>query len=359
MSQYLAAILNKACTDKFPHVLPDSRTLIRQLDGVRVARDSILVTYDVVDMYPSIDKAAAVRAAAASVPARQRGMVEEMASFVLDNTYCTRDGIVYQQTAGVAMGTACAPPLANIYMAVEFEQCARQLASSWPQYYFRLIDDGAFIWEGDKDSLQQFIQLLNTLLPNIKLKFATSDTCLQYLDVWIRKDMSGAASTVPIVFSTYQKPHNKYLYIPYQSHHRLHVFKAFIHGELVRYVVTNTYAADFDKMSAVFWQRLRARGYPPAFLQPLFAAVAHSNRQQYLQQAVRQNAARTATRAAPVLVMTNGRVERQCMNLGQVVNNVLQQYSHVPELQALFGDRVVVAYRNPPSLRKLLVKAKH
>jgi hypothetical protein len=88
-------------------------------------------------------------------------------------------------------------------------------------------------------------------------------------------------------------------------------------------------------------------------------AVSQSNRQQYLQQAVRQNAARTATRAAPVSVMTNGRVERQCMNLGQVVNHVLQQYSHVPELQALFGDRVVVAYRNPPSLRKLLVKAKH
>jgi hypothetical protein len=60
----------------------------------------------------------------------------------------------------------------------------------------------------------QFMQLLNTL-PNIKLKFTTSDTCVQYLDVWIRKDMSGTASTVPLVFSTYQKPHNKHLYILY------------------------------------------------------------------------------------------------------------------------------------------------
>jgi hypothetical protein len=47
------------------------------------------------------------------------------------------------------------------------------------------------------------------------------------------------------------------------------------------------------------------------------------------------------------------------MNLAQVVNNVVQQYSHVPELQRLFGGRLVVAYRNPPSLRRLLVKAKH
>jgi hypothetical protein len=47
------------------------------------------------------------------------------------------------------------------------------------------------------------------------------------------------------------------------------------------------------------------------------------------------------------------------MNLAQMVKDVVQQYSHVPELQALFGGRLVVAYRNPPSLRKLLVKAKH
>jgi hypothetical protein len=113
MSQYLAYILNGVCIKKFSHVLPDSRTLIRSLDGACVPRDSILVTYDVVDMYPSIDRAAAVAAAAATVPARQRSMVLDMAAFVLKQMYCQRDGTVYQQTAGVAMGTACAPPLAN------------------------------------------------------------------------------------------------------------------------------------------------------------------------------------------------------------------------------------------------------
>ena len=74
---------------------------------------------------------------------------------------------------------------------------ARQLASSWPRYYFRLIDDGMFIWEGDQDGLQQFMQLLSSLLPNIKLKLVTSDSCLQYLDVWVSKDMSASGSMVP------------------------------------------------------------------------------------------------------------------------------------------------------------------
>jgi len=59
-----------------------------------------------------------------------------------------------------------------------------------------------------------------------------------------------AGNMVPIMFSTYQKPHDKYLYIPFQSHHRSHVFRAFVRGELIRYVsvvVTNTLSADFSE----------------------------------------------------------------------------------------------------------------
>jgi hypothetical protein len=59
-----------------------------------------------------------------------------------------------------------------------------------------------------------------------------------------------------------------------------------------------------------------------------------------------------AVRAAPVLVMTNGPYEQQSRNLAQVVNVVVQQCSYVRNMQALFGVRLVVAYRNSPSLRR-------
>jgi len=99
------------------------------------------------------------------------------------------------------MGTACAPAVANIYMATEFEAAARSRALTWPQYYFRLIDDGFFIWENDQASLGVFMQLLSTLLPNIRLKFQSSTSKLPYLDVWIEKDFSREQSgCVPIMF---------------------------------------------------------------------------------------------------------------------------------------------------------------
>jgi len=160
------------------------------------------------------------------------------------------------------------------------------------------------------------------------------------------------------MFSTYQKPHNRYLYIPYQSHHRPHVFRAFIRGELIRYAVTNTKEVSFAAMCAVFHQRLVSRGYPADFLQSVFASVSHADRQQYLQQQQQQQQLHaTAPRAGPVLVVVNDLQAHSRMNLSTVVNGVYQRYQHVPGMHDVFGGRVLVAYKNPPSLHKLLVKA--
>jgi len=61
-SIWLADVLNSACTEAFPQVLPDSRALIHQLEAVHVARDSLLVTFDVQSMYPSVDIPLAITA---------------------------------------------------------------------------------------------------------------------------------------------------------------------------------------------------------------------------------------------------------------------------------------------------------
>ena len=110
-------------------------------------------------------------------------------------------------------------------------------------------------------------------------------------------------------------------------------------------------------MVAKFRQRLRDRGYPAAFLQPILDTVKRTDRQRYLQQPITDS---TTGSPAPVLVFCNGQYERLRMHLGVVVNRVYEQYKHdVPALAALFGDRVVVAYSNPPSLGKQLVRAMH
>ena len=70
-------------------------------------------------------------------------------------------------------------------------------------------------------------------------------------------------------FSTFQKPPNKYLYIP-ESFHPSSNKKAFIKGELRRYVRNRFSFNSFYETRKKFWKRLRVRGYPYRFLLPLF-----------------------------------------------------------------------------------------
>lgn len=63
----------------------------------------------------------AINDCVAAVPNRQRFMVQEFLGFVLHNSYLQRNGVLYKQAKGVTMGTACAPPVANIHFATSLK----------------------------------------------------------------------------------------------------------------------------------------------------------------------------------------------------------------------------------------------
>lgn len=364
-SIYLADVLNNACGAQYPYVLPDSKTHIRNLEGQYVPRDSILVSFDIESMYPNIDNAAAILACCLTVKQTQRGMLQEMCEFVMYNSYISRNGVIRKQINGAAMGTPCAPPFANIYIARDLEDSIKASHPHlWPDIYHRLIDDGFFVWCGSEHDLDTFVHLLGNTLPNIKIKVQRNKNRLAFLDLWIVKDMSVDGDLVPICFETYQKPHNKYLYIPYFSHHRPHIFKAWVKAELLRYAVNSTHEEDFLIMKELFLQRLLDRGYPSSLLQPIFDIARHSDRTHSLHNThdaqdntyIQHNTTSHAPPRGPVFTTQYGKAEKS-MNLGVIINGVYEKYKHDPTLHDIFGDRIIIAYKNSASLGKLLVKA--
>jgi hypothetical protein len=262
-SVYMADVLQEAVKEKYDYILPDSRTLIRKLEGVKVSCDARLVTFDVVAMYPSIDTDKAIEAACAVVKPALRGAVYDLLHFIMDNSFCMRGDNAYHQTSGTAMGTPCAVGFANNDFAKRLEDVLRAEFPNFPKHYFRLIDDGFFVWEGTDDELQRFLNRMNDLLPEINITWSISSLKVAYLDLWIFKDLDSAMDgLVPIKFSTFQKAHNKYMYVPYSSHHRPSVFRALVRGELIRYVVTNTDEHHYVAIAELFKQRILQRGYP-------------------------------------------------------------------------------------------------
>ena len=59
-------------------------------------------------------------------------------------------------------------------------------------------------------------------------------------------------------FSSFQKPLNKYLYIPFESFHPSSNKKAFIKGELMRYARNSSPFNSFYETREKLWKRLRA-----------------------------------------------------------------------------------------------------
>jgi hypothetical protein len=280
-----------------------------------------------------------------------------MLSFVMDNGYCQFNGQYYKQVHGTVMGTPVAPPYSNIYVASCLEAEAQARSECWPVLYKRFIDDGFFIWERDEASLVAFLQMLNTILPNINLTWNYSQDSIDYMDLTITKcDTTGPAMGLKV--TTYQKPHNQYMYIPYFSFHRRGVFKGFVKAELQRYAVTNTLPADFEHMKALFMQRLVDRGYPVCTLRKWFAAVPHSCRAELL---LRPVGIRRKAGVPPVLVLPNGQFEMTA-HIAAVVNRVYAAHRHEPDVAKIFGGataKLIVAYTKNRSLGARLIRARH
>ena len=87
----------------------------------KIPQDSILVTADVVGLYPSIPHNAGLKALKGALDCRQNkkiptGILVKMAEFVLTNNYFEFGQKVFHQISGTAIGMKFAPPYVSIFM---------------------------------------------------------------------------------------------------------------------------------------------------------------------------------------------------------------------------------------------------
>jgi hypothetical protein len=289
-SRFLAVVLNETLP-KFPSILLDRNHLLRQLEGLRVHKSALLVTFDVESLYPNVDHGGCVDACKSAVAPSAQGYVGDLLEFVLTHNVVQSQNRLFHQIRGGAMGTNCMPPAAQLYLAVKWENafaqhCADTLHIPFPSLYWRYIDDGFFIYEGTEAQLSTFLREFGSFLPNIRITSTSSQFRVEFLDVVIEKRMeqtwSNNATHVGLRLRTHQKALNRYLYIPFTSHHSYNSFKGFILAELIRYVVTNTDECWYEAMVEKFTLRLERRLFPLSFIRAVVAQVSFHKRHEYL-----------------------------------------------------------------------------
>lgn len=338
--------------------LVDSLTILREISDLEVPTQSILFTFDVESLYPSIPTDLGLHALRSMIHKEFSRSKEELilslASLVLNHHYLEFNGAFWRQTRGTAMGSNFAVVYACLFLCFQEDQIEAAYESKEHMlYYRRYIDDAFGIWTGPEDLLREWITRYGTWVDTIKITHTISHTTADMLDITFYKD-EDFEYTHRLSTRCHQKIQNKYQYLPWSSWHPYHQKKAFLVGELRRYAQRESTSQGFNEIRLSFYKRLRARGYPAAFIRKCFHDFSYDLKTTLLRQQSNRN---VAGKRAPLVFKLDYSSYTRALDLGASLNPTLHLLlQQVPELK--FLPRPMICWRNPRNLKSYLVKSK-
>jgi len=196
----------------------DFQQKVRQLSNI--PKGALLVTADVVALYPSIPHHEGLSSLREALDKRVDKKIPtdtlmEMSEFVLKNNFFEFDQKVYQQISGTAIGTKFAPPYACIFLD-QLESSFMQTETRKPLNWFRYIDDIFFVWTHGEDSLHKFMSNLNKFNKHIKITYDFSKEHIPFLDLNV------SLAEGKLFFDLYMKSTDCHQYLHYTSSHPEH-----------------------------------------------------------------------------------------------------------------------------------------
>jgi hypothetical protein len=163
------------------------------------------------------------------------------------------------------MGTAFAPPYANIYVFRNEIIALKQFIDSHPSVliarFFRFIDDIlTFIICDSIDQVNEFISVLNRINSNLKYSFESSQTNIHFLDV----NISINHLMHRLETSLFVKPSNTFQYLYHSSAHPHHTIDSIATGLSNR--IVRICSSNITRWNEFFnlYIRLTNRGHNPA-----------------------------------------------------------------------------------------------
>ena len=274
VSVYLDILL-KPLMVQLPSYIMNSSALAKLLENKLFPSDCALLAADVESLYPSIDINRGLDALDDALKGNNvhpdtRRFITHLARWVLYNNITEFNGKLYLQIRGTAMGTPCAVVIACIYMGTIEKKVWTSLANRrvTPLLDYRYIDDLLIIAKSKLEA-QLILDTFNSIEPLIRLTGSISDTTTDFLDLTIYKG-SRFGQYQKFDLDVYQKPSNKFLFLPHCSCHPEHVFQGWIRGYIGRLRINCTDDLIYHLRRCQFWDQLAARGYAEIDLTQFF-----------------------------------------------------------------------------------------
>ena len=161
------------------------------------------------------------------------------------------------------MGTRMAPNYAIIFMhKIETELLNKSRLK--PKVFKRFIDDSFLIWPHGEDTLQEFLQMINSHHPTIKFTEEHDQHQIPFLDTIVFKENNKLLTKV------YHKKTDKKKYLHYKSSHPRNQKDVVPYGLLIRARRICSKDEDFKKETIQIVESLSKRGYPETILLEAF-----------------------------------------------------------------------------------------
>lgn len=351
-SRYLDAEVRPLFTSRSPYNLADSVSLIRLLESKRYTHSVALSVYDVEALYPSIPIIDGLCSLdlflhECRIPFVTINFLMRLARHVMQVAIYRYAGQFFLQRKGTAMGSPFAVAFANIFLYM----LEKELVHSWSidgrlLLYKRLIDD-IFVVFSHRDHAVPFWSAWNKLHKDIKVTGCISTDSVVMLDLTIYKGTL-FSQTGYLDLKLYQKPLNRYAYIPFSSHHPLSSKSAWLNSELRRYVKNNSHFEGYLRDRRSFIVRLLARKYPISLITKACARVSYARRSLYLEPSIRRTRPRRPIMIVPHLPQV------QTLKIPKVLNHFWDSFVSKDDYEWARTVRPLCARSGTPNLYRML-----
>ena len=179
------------------------------------------------------------------------------------------------------MGTKCAPPFANLFMACIEEKALETWRGPAPLSWLRFLDDILMLWPGSQDLLQEFLLHLNSQMHHIQFTMESSSQSITFLDLEIYKGPRFRQHSI-LDTKLHIKPTNPQAFLHYTSCHPVTVFKTIIKGEIIRALRATSDKQNFSLILTKLLQKFVERGYPKEFFLRVAQEISFGDRKELL-----------------------------------------------------------------------------
>ncbi|XP_055623481.1 uncharacterized protein LOC129766908 [Toxorhynchites rutilus septentrionalis] len=242
----------------------NSVDFVKQLEGFKVRRGEILVSFDVAALFPSVPVVEALKSLRRHLE-RSRAPHHHIEAYLLVSEVCMRQnfftfrGKMYKQTFGLSMGSKLSPLLANVFMSnFEVEIAKEKL---FPRTWRRYVDD---IFTSVKERyLGKTLDMLNSRHDSITFTCEKEvDGKLPFLDLEITRKEDNT-----LKFGIYRKPTSIDRFITSDSNHFGAQKQATFHSMAHRLYNVPMEEEEFAKEEENIYKAATVNGYGKEFVE--------------------------------------------------------------------------------------------